>query len=83
MRLGLSTYSFWHFRGEPYPVLKIINMASKWDIGGIEILERQLTSKSLESLREIRREAYMESISMHLHHIRTLFHQILKKGLNR
>jgi L-ribulose-5-phosphate 3-epimerase len=42
VRLGVSTYSYWHFRGEPYPVERVLDEAARLGLAGVEVLERQL-----------------------------------------
>jgi len=37
-RIGVSTYSFWHFRGEPTPIETCIEQAAEMGFDGVEIL---------------------------------------------
>ena len=37
-RIGVSTYSFWHFRGEPTPIETCIDQAAEMGFDGVEIL---------------------------------------------
>ena len=37
-RIGVSTYSFWHFRGEPVPIEKCLEQAADMGFDGVEIL---------------------------------------------
>lgn len=37
-RIGISTYSFWHFRGEPVPIEKCLEQAADMGFDGVEIL---------------------------------------------
>jgi L-ribulose-5-phosphate 3-epimerase len=37
-RIGVSTYSFWHFRGEPTPIETCCEMAADMGFDGVEIL---------------------------------------------
>ena len=37
-RIGVSTYSFWHFRGEPVPIVDCIERAADMGFDGVEIL---------------------------------------------
>ena len=58
MRLGVSSYSFWHFRGEPYPIERVLEDAARLDLAGVEILERQLgTQPDRARLLGLRRRA--------------------------
>ena len=37
-RIGVSTYSFWHFRGEPTPIATCLEQAAQMGFDGVEIL---------------------------------------------
>jgi L-ribulose-5-phosphate 3-epimerase len=37
-RIGVSTYSFWHFRGEPVPIETCLELAADMGFDGVEIL---------------------------------------------
>ena len=37
-RIGVSTYSFWHFRGEPVPIEDCLEQAADMGFDGVEIL---------------------------------------------
>ncbi len=37
-RIGVSTYSFWHFRGAPVPIEKCLEQAADMGFDGVEIL---------------------------------------------
>lgn len=37
-RIGVSTYSFWHFRGEPTPIETCLEQAAEMSFDGVEIL---------------------------------------------
>jgi sugar phosphate isomerase/epimerase len=58
MRLGVSTYSYWHFRGEPYPVETVLEDAARLGLAGVEVLERQLgPDVDRPRLHRLRRQA--------------------------
>lgn len=57
MRLGIATYSFWHFRGEPYPIERVMEHACEWGAAGVEILHRQMTNEEPAYLRRLKRTA--------------------------
>jgi L-ribulose-5-phosphate 3-epimerase len=57
MRLAVSSYSFWHFRGE-YPVERVLEDAAALGVAGVEVLERQLGADvSAVRLHRLRRRA--------------------------
>lgn len=37
-RIGVSTYSFWHFKGEPVPIESCLEQAAEMGFDGVEIL---------------------------------------------
>jgi len=37
-RIGVSTYSFWHFKGKPVPIFDCIEQAALMGFDGVEIL---------------------------------------------
>lgn len=41
-RIGVSTYSFWHFRGEPVPIETCLERAADFGFDGVEILHVQM-----------------------------------------
>ena len=58
IRLGVSTYSYWHFRGERYPVEKVIEDAARLGFDGVEILHRQMAAESTAYLNQLKRRAF-------------------------
>ncbi len=58
MRLGVSTYSFWHFTPEKVPIEYVLEKAYEMGLDGVEILHVQMTSESKEYLRKLKRIAF-------------------------
>jgi len=58
MRLGVSTYSYWHFRGDRYPIEKVMEHAAELGLAGVEILHRQMESEELSYLMRLKRMAF-------------------------
>ena len=58
MRLGVSTYSYWHFRGDRYPIEKVMERAAELGLAGVEILHRQMESEELSYLMRLKRTAF-------------------------
>lgn len=58
MRLGTSTYSFWHFLPEKLPVEYVIERAYEMDLDGVEILHRQLESTDTAYLNRLKLMAF-------------------------
>ena len=56
IKLGISTYSYWHFRGPKYPCEKVIENAAALGVDPVEILHRQMESESNEYMNKLKRE---------------------------
>jgi len=44
--LAVSTYSYWHFKTEKYPIEKVIDSAASLGFDGVEILHRQMEDET-------------------------------------
>jgi L-ribulose-5-phosphate 3-epimerase len=64
IRLATSTYSYWHFRGERYPVEKVIEDAARLGFDGVEILHRQMTEESPAYLNKLKQLAFRNSLAL-------------------
>ena len=64
IRLAVSTYSFWHLRGERYPVEKVIDDAARMGFDGVEILHRQMTSESPAYVYQLKRSALRAGLDL-------------------
>ncbi len=58
IRLGVSTYSYWHFTEEKYPIEKVIDHAAEVGFDGIEILHRQMQDESAAYMNGLKRQAW-------------------------
>ncbi len=66
VRLGLSTYSYWHFKTEKYPVEKVIDDAARLGFDGVEILHRQMAEESTAYLNKLKRAAFVNGLDLML-----------------
>lgn len=57
LRIGTSTYSFWHFSEVKTPIEYVMDQAYKLELDGVEILEVQLESKDTSYLNSIKTKA--------------------------
>ncbi|MBI2301735.1 MAG: sugar phosphate isomerase/epimerase [Armatimonadetes bacterium] len=57
MRLGTSTYSFWHFTPEKVPIEIVLRHARAMDLDGVEILHQQIESEEPAYVNCLKREA--------------------------
>ncbi|HVR73305.1 MAG TPA: sugar phosphate isomerase/epimerase family protein [Planctomycetota bacterium] len=63
-RIGVSTYSFWHFRGPPADVGECIDRAADMGFDGVEILHRQMKEESNAHLQSLKRRAFSAGIDL-------------------
>src|SRR5487761_1347465 len=57
-RIAVSTYSFWHFRGERTPIETCIDEAAAMGFDGVEILQVQMADDSNGHLQQLKRRAF-------------------------
>ncbi|MBC8164385.1 MAG: sugar phosphate isomerase/epimerase [Bryobacteraceae bacterium] len=57
-RIAVSTYSYWHFRTEKYPVEKVMENAARLGFDGVEILHRQMAGESPAYLNKLKQLAF-------------------------
>ena len=58
LRLGTSTYSYWHFTPQVTPIEYVLEQAHLLGLRGIEILHRQLASEENSYLQNLKRTAF-------------------------
>jgi sugar phosphate isomerase/epimerase len=63
IKLSISSYSYWHFTGEKFPIEKVIDEAAKLGVEGIDILHRQMESEDNTYIQELKRRAYLNGIA--------------------
>jgi sugar phosphate isomerase/epimerase len=69
-RFGVSTYSYWHFLPEKYPIEKVIDHAAQLGFDGVELLHRQFEGESTAYLNKLKRQAFshgLDLISLSIH----------------
>lgn len=64
IKLSVSSYSYWHFRGEKFPMEKVIDEAAALGLEGIDILHRQMESEENTYLQKIKRHAFLNGIAL-------------------
>jgi sugar phosphate isomerase/epimerase len=64
IRLAVSTYSYWHFRGPRYPVEKVIEQAAMLGFDGVEILHRQMESEDTAYLNQLKQAAFRRALAL-------------------
>jgi L-ribulose-5-phosphate 3-epimerase len=63
-RLAVSTYSYWHFKPEKYPIEKVIEHAAALGFDGVEILHRQMADESPAYVNGLKKAAFRNSIDL-------------------
>jgi L-ribulose-5-phosphate 3-epimerase len=63
-RFSVSSYSYWHFTKERYPLEKVIDEAARLGFDGVELLHRQMTGESPEYLNKLKRAALLRGLAL-------------------
>jgi len=63
IRLAVSTYSYWHFTPEKYPIEKVIEKAAAIGFEGVEILHRQMKDETPAYVNGLKRTAFLHGLS--------------------
>lgn len=63
-RLGISTYSYWHFRDPKTPVQTVIEKAAALSVNGVDILHRQMDSEERGYLQKLKRTAFVNGVDL-------------------
>ncbi len=64
IRLAVSTYSYWHFRKEKYPIEKVIDDAARLGFDGVEILHRQMRDETPAYVNALKRQALANGLDL-------------------
>lgn len=64
IHIGVSTYSYWHFTEQKYPIEKVIENASRLGFDGVEILHVQMPETSPAYLRKLKRLAAVNGLDL-------------------
>src|SRR5258707_1626079 len=62
--LAVSTYSYWHFKTEKYPIEKVIDSAASLRFDRCEILHRQMESEPPAYLRGLKQAAFRNGLDL-------------------
>ncbi|MBT1700255.1 sugar phosphate isomerase/epimerase [Fulvivirgaceae bacterium PWU4] len=63
IKLSVSSYSFWHFKGDKFPIEKVIDEAARIGVEGIDILHRQMAADDNAYLQKLKRHAFINGIA--------------------
>jgi sugar phosphate isomerase/epimerase len=64
MKLGISTYSYWHFRETKVPIETVIDKACRLGVEGVDILHRQMESEDPSYLQKLKRHAFVNGLDL-------------------
>jgi len=64
LRIGVSTYSFWHFKGEKTDIGQCIDRAADMGFDGVEILHQQMRGEENGYLQELKRRAFTQGLDI-------------------
>ncbi len=64
VRLAVSTYSYWHFHGQPYPIERVIENAAAVGFEGVEVLHRQMTGETQAYVNRIKQAAFRNGLAL-------------------
>src|SRR5215469_4696520 len=72
IKLGVCTYSYWHFRDPKVPIETVIDKAAEFGVEGVDILHRQmdipekdpLTPEHRSYLRKLKRHAFRNGVEL-------------------
>lgn len=64
IKLGVSTYSYWHFRPPKVSISAIIEKAAVLGIEGVDILHRQMESEENGYLQRLKKHAFIHGIDL-------------------
>ena len=62
--IGVSTYSFWQFRGRRLDILECIDRAAAMGFDGVEVLHIQMGDESNAALQKIKRRAHSLGLAL-------------------
>jgi sugar phosphate isomerase/epimerase len=62
--IGVSTYSFWQFRGERLDVGTCIDKAAAMGFDGVEILHVQMADESNKTVQALKRRAHAQGLAL-------------------
>ena len=64
IKLAVSTYSYWHFRTEKFPIEQAIENAARLGFDGVEILHRQMADESPAYVNKLKQLAFRRGLSL-------------------
>jgi len=67
IKLGIATYSYWHFKTEKVPIETVIDRTAELGVEGLDLLHRQMDLPEREPLTAAHR-SYLQKLKRHAFH---------------
>jgi L-ribulose-5-phosphate 3-epimerase len=64
VKLAVSSYSYWHFRGERTPIERVIDDAARLGFEGVEILHRQMPEEGVAYVNRLKQHAFRAGVDL-------------------
>ena len=64
VKLAVSTYSYWHFKTEKYPIEKVIEHAAALGFDGVEILHVQMADETPAYVNALKKAAFRSGLDL-------------------
>jgi sugar phosphate isomerase/epimerase len=64
IKLAVSSYSYWHFRGERTPIEHVIDDAARLGFDGVEILHRQMPEEGASYVNGLKQRAFRAGVDL-------------------
>jgi len=64
VKLAVSTYSYWHFKTEKYPIEKVIEHAAALGFDGVEILHVQMADETPAYVNRLKQAAFRSGLDL-------------------
>lgn len=64
VKLGLSTYSYWHFRDPKVSIETVIDEAARFEVAGVDVLHRQMDAEDTAYCNKLKRHAFLNGIDL-------------------
>ena len=64
IKLSISSYSYWHFKGPRFPIERVIDEAARIGVAGIDVLHRQMEAEDNAYIQKLKRHAFLNGIAL-------------------
>lgn len=64
VRLGISSYSYWHFRDPKTSIESVIEKTAALGVQGVDILHRQMDSEDRSYMKKLKRHAFINGVDL-------------------